>query len=256
LNTKKTKKQLRPPLPGATNVHIANLPNVLVEAMKTIKKARRLAEGADLKLCRIYREAVGLYIKLIDLQTGSPKQQATKANEPTPRLIVPMNLPVFHESVNCNQFADDALLREAVDRSWMMVWMADTDDHCVHVSPLLVAYTGLRLSRFMDSGWIDIMHPEDREKCLQNLSHSFKSRQSYRNVYRMMRVDGLYAWVIDQGQPRYRPDGSFAGYIGTVYQVAGPDSKFEILVYDNGHWSPYETAILPDRARAADTQAA
>lgn len=42
-------------------VHV-QLPAGLHEAMKTIRQARHEQESADVKLCRIYREAVEQYV--------------------------------------------------------------------------------------------------------------------------------------------------------------------------------------------------
>jgi hypothetical protein len=49
------------------------LPEVLHDGMKTIQYARRVAEGSDVKLCRIYKEAVELYLN------AEPQQRILKA---------------------------------------------------------------------------------------------------------------------------------------------------------------------------------
>jgi signal transduction histidine kinase len=37
--------------------------------------------------------------------------------------------------------------------------------------------------------------------------------------YRVRRHDGEYRWVLDTGVPRFNPDGSFAGYIGSCVDI-------------------------------------
>jgi hypothetical protein len=60
--TKKTRNnQPRPPIAGTIHANI-QLPEALHEAMKAIRQARHELEGADVKLCRIYREAVEQYV--------------------------------------------------------------------------------------------------------------------------------------------------------------------------------------------------
>jgi len=57
----KSKQAARPPLMGTVHANI-QLPEALHESMKAIRQARHEAEGADVKLCRIYREAVEQYV--------------------------------------------------------------------------------------------------------------------------------------------------------------------------------------------------
>lgn len=47
---------------GMVRVNI-QLPQQLYDTMKTIRQTRHELEGSDVKLCRIYREAVEQYIK-------------------------------------------------------------------------------------------------------------------------------------------------------------------------------------------------
>jgi two-component sensor histidine kinase len=48
---------------------------------------------------------------------------------------------------------------------------------------------------------------------------SFVVHDSFRMEYRLRRADGEYRWILDTGVPRYAPDGSFAGYIGSCIDI-------------------------------------
>jgi PAS domain S-box-containing protein len=48
---------------------------------------------------------------------------------------------------------------------------------------------------------------------------AFDRREPYQREYRLRRHDGEYRWVLGSGVPRFNPDGSFAGYIGSVIDV-------------------------------------
>ena len=37
--------------------------------------------------------------------------------------------------------------------------------------------------------------------------------------YRLLRFDGVYRWILDSGAPRFAPDGSFLGYIGSCIDI-------------------------------------
>ena len=62
MSTKKRNQRPRPPIVGTVHANV-QLPEVLHETMKAIRQARHELEGADVKLCRIYREAVEQYIQ-------------------------------------------------------------------------------------------------------------------------------------------------------------------------------------------------
>jgi hypothetical protein len=57
----KTKRPKPWVIPGVIHANI-QLPESLHQQMKAIRLARREAEGADVRLCRIYREAVEQYL--------------------------------------------------------------------------------------------------------------------------------------------------------------------------------------------------
>src|SRR4030095_11667414 len=47
--------------------------------------------------------------------------------------------------------------------------------------------------------------------------------------YRLRRHDGEYRWILDQGVPIFKADGSFAGYIGSGMDVTGRKLAEEAL---------------------------
>jgi signal transduction histidine kinase len=43
--------------------------------------------------------------------------------------------------------------------------------------------------------------------------------QSFVSEYRIRRNDGNYRWILDNGVPRFEPDGTFVGFIGTCIDI-------------------------------------
>ena len=80
------------------------------------------------------------------------------------------------------------------------------------------AFTGRDLERERGNGWSDGMHPDD-VSCLETYRQAFDRREPYRIEYRLRRADGEYRWLLDSGQPRFMPDGAFAGYIGSAIDI-------------------------------------
>jgi signal transduction histidine kinase len=48
---------------------------------------------------------------------------------------------------------------------------------------------------------------------------AFNAREPFEMEYRLRRHDGEYRWILDRGRPRYTPDGTFAGFIGSCVDI-------------------------------------
>jgi PAS domain S-box-containing protein len=96
--------------------------------------------------------------------------------------------------------------------------MAGADKLCTYFNQPW-QFTGRPLEADLGNGWTEVVHPEDVSTCLDTYSRAFDRRDRFEMQYRLRRHDGEYRWVSDIGVPRYNPDGSFAGYIGSCMDV-------------------------------------
>ena len=101
----------------------------------------------------------------------------------------------------------------------VMIWMAGTDRLCTYVNQPWLEFTGRPLEAELGNGWVEGVHKEDLKRCLETYSQAFDQRQSFEMEYRLRRNDGEYRWILDIGVPRFNPDGSFAGYIGSCLDI-------------------------------------
>jgi signal transduction histidine kinase len=68
-------------------------------------------------------------------------------------------------------------------------------------------------------GWAEAVHFEDLQNCLDAYVDAFNARRPFEIEYRLQRHDGEYRWIMDRGNPRYREDGTFAGFIGSCVDI-------------------------------------
>lgn len=101
----------------------------------------------------------------------------------------------------------------------VLIWMAGTDKLCTYVNQPWLQFTGQPLEAQLGNGWAGIVHNDDRKRYLATYSQAFDQRQSFAMEYRIRRGDGEYRWVLDTGVPRFNPQGSFAGYIGSCLDI-------------------------------------
>ena len=101
----------------------------------------------------------------------------------------------------------------------VMIWTAGTDRKCSYVNKTWLDFTGRPLEAELGDGWVEAIHPDDSNRCLQTYTEAFNRRESFEMHYRVRRQDGEYRWVLDDGVPRFDPDGAFAGYIGCCIDI-------------------------------------
>src|SRR6516165_7010353 len=109
--------------------------------------------------------------------------------------------------------------RLVADTAPVLMWMSGTDKLCTYFNKYWLDFTGRSIEEELGNGWVEGIHPDDLERCLDTYKRSFDRREGFRMEYRLRRHDGQYRWILVIGVPRFNQDGSFAGYIGSCIDV-------------------------------------
>jgi two-component system sensor kinase FixL len=127
--------------------------------------------------------------------------------------------------VTAQKLAQDALresearFRTMANTAPVMIWMSGTDKLCTFFNKGWLDFTGRPLEQEFGNGWAEGVHREDFDRCFEVYVNSFDARQPFTMEYRLRRSDGEYRWVLDNGTPRFAPDGTFLGYIGSCLDI-------------------------------------
>ena len=113
----------------------------------------------------------------------------------------------------------EARFRMMADTAPVMIWISGEDKGFTFFNKNWLDFTGRTMEEEMHTGWAEGVHPDDHERCLANYSEQFHARERVRMEYRHRRNDGEYRWVLNEGIPRFSPDGRFTGYIGSSVDI-------------------------------------
>ena len=101
----------------------------------------------------------------------------------------------------------------------VMIWMSGLDKLCTYFNEPWLNFRGRSLQQEMGQGWVEGIHCADLAGCLETYQRAFDRREPFQMEYRLRRNDGEYIWVTDRGLPRFSPDGTFLGYIGSCVEI-------------------------------------
>ena len=109
--------------------------------------------------------------------------------------------------------------RNVADTAPVIIWIVDRDKQCTYVNKRGVDFTGRSMEQLLGDGWTQDIHPEDYDAVLETYTNTLEHREPLELEYRLRRSDGEYRWVYSSGVPRFSPDGTFLGYIGSAIDI-------------------------------------
>ena len=88
-----------------------------------------------------------------------------------------------------------------------------------YVSAQWVDYTGMPAQQHLGTGWVNVLHPDDRERAMSAWRAAVTQTGVYDLEYRVRRHDGVYEWFKVWGQAIRNEGGNVARWIGTAVNV-------------------------------------
>jgi len=113
----------------------------------------------------------------------------------------------------------ESRFKNMADAAPVLLWMSRSDGLCTFFNQTWLDFTGRSLEEEWGVGWAEGVHFEDFQRCMDTYIDAFNDRKVFEMEYRLRRHDGVYRWILDRGTPRYLPDGTFAGYIGSCADI-------------------------------------
>ncbi len=129
---------------------------------------------------------------------------------------------VMVHDITARRHAQDALreseqrFKNMADTAPALLWLTEADGRCSFMSRGWYDYTGQPQGQALGFGWLEMVHPDDREPTERIFREANLARAPFNLDYRLHTPGGGYRWAIDAGRPRFSESGEFLGYIGSV----------------------------------------
>jgi len=125
---------------------------------------------------------------------------------------------------------DAARLQRIIDTAPAFTWIGESSGFRSFLSRGWCAYTGQTEAQAAGYGWLDAVHPDDREQARGIGARDHAPQHSFVSDYRVRRADGAYRWAMDTEKLRFSDRGDILGSIGSVidahdHNVAGEELR-------------------------------
>lgn len=100
-----------------------------------------------------------------------------------------------------------------------LLWRGDEHGRCIYLNKAQRDFWGLTMAEVESFTWASTLLPEDADKVFGPFGEGMKNQTPFRCEGRYRRADGAIRILETIAQPRFRPDGVFAGMVGVNVDV-------------------------------------
>ncbi|MFL5469110.1 MAG: MHYT domain-containing protein, partial [Gemmatimonadaceae bacterium] len=100
-----------------------------------------------------------------------------------------------------------------------VVWFGEPDGKISYCNPYWYAYTGLSEKHTLGDGWIDAIHPDDRERVVGSWRAAVREGNDYEVELRLRDKDGQYCWFLARSRSSRDESGKVNAWLGIAVDI-------------------------------------
>ncbi|MDP1677012.1 MAG: PAS domain S-box protein [Bacteroidota bacterium] len=100
------------------------------------------------------------------------------------------------------------------------IFLTSSDGSYLYVNERWTDITGLGYDKAFGEGFLNAVHSHDRKRIRTEWHRCVQEQSAFQSEYRVYREsDEKELWVFGQALPEFNPDGSLAGFVGTITDI-------------------------------------
>ncbi len=111
-----------------------------------------------------------------------------------------------------------------------ILWEADTSGNIVYANNRWYEYINRKPGTDITSAWLDVIHPDDRERCLGLWQKSLETGDPYEVEYRFREAKtGKYNWFVARAMPFRNKRGKIERWYGTCTNINVQKENMQLI---------------------------
>ncbi|HEY9633106.1 MAG TPA: response regulator [Coleofasciculaceae cyanobacterium] len=99
------------------------------------------------------------------------------------------------------------------------IFLTNVEGLCTYTNPRFQAICGLRFEESLGNGWLQSIHPDDRELVLADWSAWALAKREYSNEFRVQTPQGIVRHVHIRTSPMLSAQGELMAHVGTLEDI-------------------------------------
>ena len=121
----------------------------------------------------------------------------------------------------------ESKFRLLADSMAQHIWTSDPEGNLNYYNQSVFDYSGLNEEQINKDGWIQIVHPDDREENIRQWINSITTGKDFHLEHRFRRHDGEYRWQLSRAIPQRDETGKIQMWVGTSTDIQDQKTREE-----------------------------
>ncbi|WP_269744600.1 PAS domain S-box protein [Chamaesiphon minutus] len=115
--------------------------------------------------------------------------------------------------------SSEARFRALLTAAPVGIFQADLEGNYLFVNQKCAQLMGLSESEVLDRGWVNTIHPEDRDRVFEEWYGAIRSEREFASEYRFLTSQGRVNWISSTAIAIRDEAGNITGYLGTNMDI-------------------------------------